>query len=61
MIFFVAKGEPNACGPGCSEWIAAEGTIDSGAPKRLRAFLKGLGKRKLPMFLHSPGGLVQRR
>jgi hypothetical protein len=57
MTFFVAKGEPNACGPGCSEWIAAEGTIDSGAPKRLRAFLKGLGKRKLPMFLHSPGGL----
>jgi hypothetical protein len=57
MTFFVAKGEPNACGPGCSEWIAAEGTIDSGAPKRLRAVLKGLGKRKLPMFLHSPGGL----
>ena len=57
MTFFVAKGEPNACGPGCSEWIAAEGTIDFGAPKRLRAFLKGLGKRKLPMFLHSPGGL----
>ena len=28
MIFFVAKGEPNACGPGCSEWIAAEGTFD---------------------------------
>ena len=28
MIFFVAKGEPNACGPGCSEWIAAEGMFD---------------------------------
>src|SRR5688572_14645595 len=23
MVFYVAKGEPNACGPGCGEWIAA--------------------------------------
>jgi len=57
MTFFVAKGAPDACGPGCSEWIAAEGTIDAGAAKRLRTFLNGLGKRKLPIFLHSPGGL----
>jgi len=21
--FYVAKGKPDACGPGCSEWIAA--------------------------------------
>src|SRR5262252_7974021 len=28
MIFFVAKGERNACGLGCSEWIAAEGMFD---------------------------------
>ena len=57
MIFFLAKGARDACGPGCSEWIAAEGTIDAGAPKRLRTFLNGLGKRKLPIFFHSPGGL----
>jgi len=57
MIFFVAKGEPNACGPGCSEWIAAEGAIDSDAPKRLRTFLTSLADRKLPIFFHSPGGL----
>jgi hypothetical protein len=58
MIFFVAKGEPNACGPGCSEWIAAEGAIDSDAPKRLRTFLTSLADRKLPIFFHSPGGLL---
>ena len=23
IVFFVAKGEAHACGPGCSEWIAA--------------------------------------
>jgi hypothetical protein len=34
LIFFVAKGEPNACGPHCSEWIAAEGNIDTEAAKR---------------------------
>ena len=28
MIFFLAKGERDACGPGCSEWIAAEGMFD---------------------------------
>jgi hypothetical protein len=45
MFFSVAKGEPNACGPGCSEWIAAEGAIDSDAPKRLRTFLTSLADR----------------
>jgi hypothetical protein len=58
MIFFVAKGEPNACGPGCGEWIAADGMFDAGAPRRLRALLVRLEDRKLPIFLHSPGGLT---
>jgi hypothetical protein len=31
LIFFVAKGGPDACGSGCSKWIAADGMIDSGA------------------------------
>jgi hypothetical protein len=57
MVFYLAKGEPDACGPGCSEWIAAEGHIDVGAPQRLRTVLASLGKRKLPVFFHSPGGL----
>src|SRR5712692_9002146 len=57
MTFYVAKGEPDACGPGCGEWIAAEGSIDLAATQRLRALLTRLGKRKLPIFFHSPGGL----
>ena len=56
IVFFVARGEPNACGVGCREWIAAEGTIDEGADDRLRALLRRLGGRKLPIFFHSPGG-----
>jgi hypothetical protein len=58
MVFYVAKGEPNACGAGCREWIAAEGAIDRDAPLRLRALLNRLGERKLPIYLHSPGGSV---
>ena len=29
MIFYVARGVDGACGPGCSEWIAAEGIVDA--------------------------------
>jgi hypothetical protein len=55
IAFFVAKGEPNACGPGCAEWIVAEGKIDREAGQRFRAFLDQV-KRKLPVYFHSPGG-----
>jgi hypothetical protein len=58
MVFYVAKGEPNACGAGCNEWIAAEGLIDQEAPQRLRNILNRLGQRKLPIYFHSPGGSV---
>jgi hypothetical protein len=59
IAFFLARGEPDACGPGCAEWIAADGTIDAGAVQRLRALLGRLGKRKLPIYFHSPGGSVE--
>ena len=58
IVFFLAKGDANACGPGCNEWIAAEGTMDAGADGRLRALLKKIGKRKLPIFFHLPGGAI---
>ena len=56
MIFFVAKGAPNACGAGCREWIAAEGTIDPDAAQRFRDFLAALPRRDLPVFINSTGG-----
>ena len=58
MMFIVAKGEPRACGPGCTEWIAAEGMIDPGAAQRLRDFLGALPRRNLPIFFNSTGGDV---
>lgn len=57
MIFYLARGEPNSCGPGCSEWIAAEGTIANGTAGRMRDFLKRQsGKR--PIYFSSPGGMT---
>jgi hypothetical protein len=58
MIFVVARSEPNACGRGCSEWIAAQGQFDEGAAQRFREFLAVLAKRDLPIFFNSDGGLV---
>ncbi|MBX9845050.1 MAG: hypothetical protein K2Z80_24900 [Xanthobacteraceae bacterium] len=60
MIFYLAKGAPDACGPGCSEWIAAEGAFDTGAAARLRAFLSKHRDANLPVYFHSPGGLADR-
>ena len=58
IIFFVAKGGPNACGPGCSEWIAAEGMIDHDAAQRFHDFLATLPRRDLPIFFNSTGGIA---
>src|SRR5580704_17933638 len=56
--FYVAHGDANACGPGCSEWIAADGKIDAGAADRFRQLFKTLGNRRPPIYFHSPGGKV---
>jgi hypothetical protein len=57
--FYLAKGEADACGPGCNVWIAAEGRIDAGAPQRLRRLLAKLGRLRPPIYFHSPGGSVE--
>jgi hypothetical protein len=59
IIFVLATGEPNACGRGCSEWIAAEGQFDESGAQRFRDFLATLPKRDLPIFFNSDGGLLR--
>ena len=56
MVFYVAKGAPDACGRGCDRWIAIEGQVDSGAALRFRKFLRQIRDRNLPMYFSSPGG-----
>lgn len=60
MVFFVAKGRANECGPGCSEWIVAEGSFDPAAEQRFRSFLGSLNGRNLPLYFNSRGGLLGR-
>jgi len=58
MAFFLAKGGANACGEGCSEWIAADGVFDAGSAKRFETFLTTLKRDDLPVFFNSLGGSV---
>lgn len=55
MIFYVAHGAEGSCGPGCSDWISAEGTVQWDTFKRLIAILDRQGGRKLPLVIHSWG------
>ena len=55
MIFYVARGAAGACGPGCSEWIAAEGTVQFDTHKRLINILDRQAGRRLPVVIRSWG------
>ena len=56
LRFYIAKGEANACGEGCGDWIAVEGRIEKGAGERFQAFLRQHRNLKLPVYFNSPGG-----
>ena len=56
MIFYVAHGAEGACGQGCSDWIAAEGTVQWDTHKRLLAILdRQPPGRRLPVVIHAWG------
>ena len=59
LTIYLAKGAPDACGPGCDRWIAIEGEIDGSAASRVRRFLAGIKDTQRPIYLHSPGGNVE--
>jgi hypothetical protein len=56
MRFVLVRGSHPLCNPDCPEWIAAEGTIASSTPDRLRQLLDSIGDRRLPIVVSSPGG-----
>ena len=55
MIFYAAHGAEGACGPGCSDWIAAEGAVQWDTYKRLINILDRQGAKKLPLVIHAYG------
>jgi hypothetical protein len=55
MNFYLAHGQPGACGSDCSDWIAAEGVVQWDTFKRLLAVIERLGNRKLPIVLNDWG------
>jgi hypothetical protein len=59
LTIYLAKGAPDACGPGCDRWIAIEGQVDNDAASRVRRFLAGVKDTQRPIYLHSPGGNVE--
>jgi hypothetical protein len=56
MIFYAAHGGEEVCGANCTDWIAAEGTIEWDTFKRLFAFLDRFGQRKRPVVLNIANG-----
>lgn len=59
MAFTLERGAPDACGTGCSEWIAAEGSVLAATPTDFAAFLAQLGETRPPVLVQSPGGTVE--
>ncbi len=59
MTFTLVRGEADACGPGCSRWIAAEGAILAATPTAFLEVSQALGGEKPPLFIHSDGGTVE--
>lgn len=59
MTFSLVAGEADACGPGCSRWIAAEGAILAATPMAFAEVAQVLGGEKPPLFIHSDGGMVE--
>jgi hypothetical protein len=53
----VTNADP-ACEPNCPEWLSAEGRIEPGSATAFADAVGRLSGRRLPIFLHSPGGSV---
>ena len=58
MQVVVVRDATPGCAP-CAEWIAAQGKIVAGTAPAFDRVLRSLGKRRLPVFVDSPGGSVR--
>jgi hypothetical protein len=58
MRVYIVRSTQEGCEPNCPEWIAAQGQITAGTLSQFRRLLGQLGDRKLPILIHSGGGLA---
>lgn len=58
MRVYIVRSAAAGCEPDCPEWIAAQGRIEAGSLGRFKKVLKQLGKRNLPVLIHSSGGMA---
>jgi hypothetical protein len=58
MRVAIVRSAAPGCEPNCTEWISAEGYIVEGTAANFARVIATLGKRKLPIFIQSPGGSV---
>jgi hypothetical protein len=58
MRFLRVRSNDPVCRPDCPEWIAAEGKIEVGTALTFARVIAGLGGRRLPVLVNSPGGSV---
>lgn len=57
MRIVVVRSAQPGCEPKCAEWISAEGDVVLATAEQLRKIVNSLGGRKLPILIHSGGGL----
>jgi hypothetical protein len=58
MRIRIVHSEQMGCEPKCAEWISAEGKIVLGTAEQLRKAVNSVYPRKLPILIHSSGGLI---
>jgi hypothetical protein len=58
MRIVVVRSSQPGCEPKCAEWISAEGDIVLATAEQLRKIVNSLNGRKLPILVHSRGGLT---
>ena len=58
MRIVVFRSSQPGCEPKCAEWISAEGDIVLATAEQLRKVINSLNGRKLPILIHSGGGII---
>lgn len=59
IVVRVVRSANTGCAPDrCPEWIALDGPIGPGSAASFEHTLRKLGRRRLPILINSPGGLV---